>query len=135
MYHSYNNKKSLAEGTGGGERMPREKRPGEWVCPECKISNFASRTECFKCNTEKPEGAGVVEGEKPREHYIPPEPTQDEDVMFATAIHAGINFNNFDKIEVKISGNGCEIYPKNVNFPKFKVERIFDNKYYTIWIH
>ncbi|CAO1355979.1 unnamed protein product [Diamesa hyperborea] len=109
------------EGLGGGERTPREKRPGEWECPECKISNFASRTECFKCSTEKPEGAGVVEGEKPREHYIPPEPTQDEDVMFGTGIHAGINFDNFEKIEVKLSGNGCDKIKKISSFQDSKL--------------
>lgn len=36
--------------------------------------------------------------------------------MFASAIHAGINFDNFDKIEVKLSGNGCDKISKITTF-------------------
>ena len=38
-------------------------RPGDWACPNCSVNNFASRTACFKCETEKPEGAGLSAGE------------------------------------------------------------------------
>ncbi|KAL7312593.1 hypothetical protein PS15m_008345 [Mucor circinelloides] len=41
-------------GNGGGNNG----RPGDWNCPDCGISNFASRYECFKCSTPRPEGAG-----------------------------------------------------------------------------
>lgn len=37
---------------------------------------------------------------------MPPEPTTNEDEMFGTAISAGINFDKFEKIDVKISGHG-----------------------------
>lgn len=42
-------------GNGGGGNGGR---PGDWNCPDCGISNFASRYECFKCSTARPEGAG-----------------------------------------------------------------------------
>ena len=30
---------------------------GEWLCPTCQANVFASRTECFKCQTPKPADA------------------------------------------------------------------------------
>eukprot|EP01043_Picozoa_sp_COSAG02_P014501 COSAG02_NODE_599_length_19741_cov_177.207311_11_plen_346_part_00 len=33
-------------------------RPGDWQCPECGVNVFASKNECFRCQTRKPEGAG-----------------------------------------------------------------------------
>jgi ATP-dependent helicase YprA (DUF1998 family) len=58
----YNN----AEGTGaadgawdsGNSGARSGGRPGDWNCPDCGISNFASRYECFKCSTPRPEGVG-----------------------------------------------------------------------------
>lgn len=54
-----------AEGTGAadgawesGNNNNNSGRPGDWNCPDCGISNFASRYECFKCSTARPEGAG-----------------------------------------------------------------------------
>lgn len=51
------------EGTGGyagehcnaygGERRRPGPAPGDWECPSCGVSNFARRTECFKCNAPK----------------------------------------------------------------------------------
>ncbi|KAG0166377.1 hypothetical protein DFQ28_005964 [Apophysomyces sp. BC1034] len=40
-------------GSGG-----RERRDGDWDCPSCGANNFARRTDCFKCSTARPEGAG-----------------------------------------------------------------------------
>jgi len=42
-------------GGGGGDR-----RPGDWTCPDsgCAAHNYSSRTDCYKCSTPKPEGAG-----------------------------------------------------------------------------
>lgn len=49
-----------------------------------------------------------MQGEKPRELYIPPEPSNDENEIFGTGITSGINFDNFDKIKVKVAGdNPC----------------------------
>ena len=48
-----------AAGTGG----PAPK-PGDWTCPSCQANVFASRTECFKCQTKKPQGAGKAGGGK-----------------------------------------------------------------------
>lgn len=100
-------------GDTGGDRSSN-KKPGDWDCPGCGNNNFASRNECRKCNAEKPEGAGGTDGqkEKPREIYIPPEPTQDEDEMFANHIESGINFNQFDKIPVESKG---ENVPKPID--------------------
>ena len=34
-------------------------KPGDWICPSCKNHNFASRTECNRCDARKPvEGKG-----------------------------------------------------------------------------
>jgi hypothetical protein len=38
---------------GFGGAPPPNIRPGDWSCPACQMNNFASRTECFKCNTPK----------------------------------------------------------------------------------
>lgn len=36
-------------GAGGGKGMP-----GDWTCPNCGASCFASKRECFLCGTAKP---------------------------------------------------------------------------------
>jgi len=43
-------------GFGGGYGNVR---PGDWTCPACQINNFASRIQCFKCSTPKPDGSVV----------------------------------------------------------------------------
>lgn len=40
---------------GGGGKGGR---PGDWDCPECSFSNFASRDRCLKCQCDKPRGGG-----------------------------------------------------------------------------
>ncbi|XP_049548557.1 ATP-dependent RNA helicase vasa [Anopheles darlingi] len=45
-----------------------------------------------------------VKTDKPREIYIPPPPTEDENEIFGSGISSGINFENLNEIEVKISG-------------------------------
>lgn len=37
------------EGGGGGGGGGSNVREGDWRCPACQISNFASRQQCFKC--------------------------------------------------------------------------------------
>ncbi|XP_014239350.1 ATP-dependent RNA helicase vasa-like [Cimex lectularius] len=44
------------------------------------------------------------EKEKPKERYIPPEPSDDQEVLFGGGISSGINFDKFDNISVKVSG-------------------------------
>lgn len=43
---------------GGYSNSNSNGRPGDWDCPDCGISNFASRQACFKCSAARPEGAG-----------------------------------------------------------------------------
>nr|CAD7447027.1 unnamed protein product [Timema bartmani] len=47
---------------------------------------------------------GEKKDEKPREMYIPPEPTENEEEMFGDGITSGINFNKYDSIQVKVTG-------------------------------
>jgi hypothetical protein len=35
-------------------REPAELRPGDWICPACQATCFASRSTCFKCKEPKP---------------------------------------------------------------------------------
>lgn len=49
-------------------------------------------------------GDDQVKTEKPRELYIPPAPTEDENEMFGSGISSGINFDKFDDIQVKVTG-------------------------------
>ncbi|XP_015438333.1 PREDICTED: ATP-dependent RNA helicase vasa, isoform A [Dufourea novaeangliae] len=44
------------------------------------------------------------EPEKPREVYIPPELPTDENSLFENGVSMGINFDKYDNIEVKVSG-------------------------------
>lgn len=58
--------------------------------------------------------------EKPkREVYVPPEPTTNEEEMFASSIGAGINFDKFDKIEVKVTGTDSDKFPEMSTFADF----------------
>lgn len=43
-------------GGKGGKDTPR---PGDWNCPNCGYMLYANRTECRRCGTPKPEGAGL----------------------------------------------------------------------------
>lgn len=42
------------------------------------------------------------DGDKKREFYIPPEPTNDETEIFSSGITSGINFSKYDNIPVKV---------------------------------
>ncbi|PSN55909.1 ATP-dependent RNA helicase vasa [Blattella germanica] len=55
-------------------------------------------------NRKDGEDRGDDKPEKPREIYIPPEPTDDEGAMFGSGISCGINFDKYDSIEVKVTG-------------------------------
>jgi probable ATP-dependent RNA helicase DDX4 len=52
--------------------------------------------------------------EQRREVYIPAETTEEE--LFASAISAGINFDNFDKIEVHVTGKGSDDFEQIKTF-------------------
>lgn len=40
----------------GPPGMPADFKNGDWICPNCGDHQFASRTQCRKCGTPKPEG-------------------------------------------------------------------------------
>jgi DEAD/DEAH box helicase/Zn-finger in Ran binding protein and others len=96
-----------AGGDSAGGEVNKFDNPDNWVCddPECAAKNFPSRRQCFKCQKERVGGPPAgANGDKPREFYIPPEPSNDEDVMFGGGISSGINFNKFDSIPVNVTG-------------------------------
>ena len=43
---------SMPRMTGGGASQPW--RSGDWDCQQCRGHNFASRSRCFQCGSEKP---------------------------------------------------------------------------------
>ena len=45
---------------GGEERGPPPPREGDWPCPDCGFSNFASRGSCFRCGGDRPASAGPI---------------------------------------------------------------------------
>ncbi|CAG5055606.1 unnamed protein product [Parnassius apollo] len=47
---------------------------------------------------------GEEEAKKPPVTYVPPEPTENEQEIFSSTISSGINFDKFDCIAVKVSG-------------------------------
>ena len=53
-YALYEEKPNLRRSNKGGQGG----RPGDWPCPVCRASNFASRSSCFKCGQEKPPDVG-----------------------------------------------------------------------------
>jgi len=62
-------------------------------------------------NEDGESGGGDGDGEggekqPPKSTYIPPEPTENPDEMFNAGVTSGINFNKYDSIEVKVSGEG-----------------------------
>ncbi|GMI59088.1 hypothetical protein ScalyP_jg6131 [Parmales sp. scaly parma] len=56
---AYANFGGQRQGGGGGQRFQGNVRPGDWACPSCQVNNFASRINCFKCNTPKGAEAGA----------------------------------------------------------------------------
>lgn len=89
--------RSGGAGTTNGDTKP--KRPGNWECP-CGSSNYVSRTSCFQCREDKPEGLPVFHDEKENTFYIP----DVKDVAFNSGITSGINFDKYDHIPVKVTG-------------------------------
>ncbi len=52
--------------------------------------------------------------DKPKEFYIPPDPSTNEAEIFNTGIESGINFQKYDKIPVKVTGD--DIPPPVMSF-------------------
>ena len=59
---------------------------------------------CHLCRREMNGRIAFFAGEKPRENYVPPE-LDDDDSLFRSGIHQGINFDKYDNIEVEVTGN------------------------------
>ncbi|XP_037042956.1 ATP-dependent RNA helicase vasa [Bradysia coprophila] len=49
-------------------------------------------------------GFSEFKDDKPREFYIPPDPSTDEREIFSTGIESGLNFAKYDKIPIKVTG-------------------------------
>lgn len=64
------------------------------------------------------------DAEKPREIYIPQEPTEDEDILFSNNIRAGVNFKNLETIPVKLTGDGAENFMGIGNFEEAQFRTI-----------
>lgn len=56
-------------------------------------------------STREDKGDGAPD--KPRDLYIPPDPTEDEEQMFSQKIISGINFDKYDNIKVKVTGENA----------------------------
>lgn len=69
---------------------------------------------------------------KPRENYIPPEPSNDEAVVFGSGITCGINFDKYDNIRIRVTGEN--VPPPIDNFEhsglrKLLLDNIFKSQY------
>mmetsp|Transcript_98290 Transcript_98290/g.136509 ORF Transcript_98290/g.136509 Transcript_98290/m.136509 type:complete len:231 (+) Transcript_98290:20-712(+) len=45
--------RNRASGPGDSSR-----KPGDWLCPQCRVNNFARRDVCFRCQAPKPRDGG-----------------------------------------------------------------------------
>ena len=43
---------------GRSKAQSSDSRPGDWTCSSCGASNFARRSDCFKCGAKGPGGGG-----------------------------------------------------------------------------
>uniref|UniRef100_A0A182NTB4 RNA helicase n=1 Tax=Anopheles dirus TaxID=7168 RepID=A0A182NTB4_9DIPT len=63
-----------------------------------------------------------VKTDKPRELYFPPPPTEDEQLIFGSGISSGINFDNFDDIQVRVSGENPPAQVENFELSGLREE-------------
>ncbi|XP_055905642.1 ATP-dependent RNA helicase vasa isoform X2 [Eupeodes corollae] len=87
---------------GGGRGRGRGRGGGRGGRGGRNSDDYNSSFNNNKGENENGEDGG--EPQKPREFYIPPEPTDNEDEMFNQGISTGINFAKYEKIPVKVSG-------------------------------
>jgi hypothetical protein len=52
--HGRISKTTVTQATGA------DSRPGDWVCPGCRLNCFASKDECCRCGEPKPSAKGVL---------------------------------------------------------------------------
>jgi len=50
----FNNKTDV---WGRPMKATQERRPGDWICPQCNVLNYTSRQQCFRCDLKKPANA------------------------------------------------------------------------------
>ncbi|XP_026463802.1 ATP-dependent RNA helicase vasa-like [Ctenocephalides felis] len=70
--------------------------------------------------------------QKPRELYIPPDPSEDEKDIFESGISTGINFSKYENIEVKVSGMDVPVPIQSfeeAGLRKIVLENIMNSKY------
>lgn len=115
-----------------GDGGDKKKRGPDWSC-ECGHSNFSFRRECQKCNDPKPkkEGEEEEDPDKPqRVTYIPTEATEEE--LVQNSISTGINFDNYDKIPVDVTGDNkpdpCTSF-RDSGLVDYLLERVEECKY------
>jgi len=90
-------------GYGGG---PRPERPGDWKCPKCNFSNFASRMECKQCFTPKigSRGKGGYGDEETEEDWRAnkkaAESMADPSIIFANDINPLEKFDKYDNTQL-----------------------------------
>ncbi|XP_045452510.1 ATP-dependent RNA helicase vasa [Melitaea cinxia] len=75
---------------------------------------------------------GEDEAKKPPVTYVPPEPTENEEEIFSSTISSGINFDKFDCIAVKVTGENppraIESF-ETANLRKYVLDNILKSGY------
>ena len=94
----------------GGATTILNSRPGDWNCPKCHASVFASRAVCFRCDTPNPAGDGGSGGYGTWQGLDGAEGFEagleaDEEAFraaFGPAHSSGIDFSSYQDIPVDV---------------------------------